>query len=136
MSDEERRIEATGKDGVEIRTPASFHVRAGQVPGLSASVQPMAGAQNGTTTCPLQAHQLICVSGEVTTNVRVKECTATVRCLDGGIGECPPGPPPPCKFKFFQNLCVQVDVEFEANANCVVDRIVCLETNEGPCPTV
>lgn len=112
----------------EVRTPATFYVPPG-------SVQPMAGGQNGDTTCRLNAHQLICVSGEVVTTIVPGPCVATVKCLNSGIGTCPTGTPQPCRFKFFQNLCVEVDVSFTADAECNLNPPQCLAVEEGPCPT-
>ncbi|HWI60936.1 MAG TPA: hypothetical protein VNT75_03760 [Symbiobacteriaceae bacterium] len=97
---------------------------------------PMAGAQTTPpSTCSLTAHQLICASGEVFTTV-TPHCETRVVCLSGGIGTttCPTGTPAPCTFKFFQNLCVEVDVTFSASAMCELNDVQCLGVEPGPCP--
>ncbi|HWI53967.1 MAG TPA: hypothetical protein VNT01_17660 [Symbiobacteriaceae bacterium] len=121
---------------VEIRTPAKFYATADALSKAAGIVPPMSGGQNpGEETCPFTAHQIICASGEVTTTVTPSECVTTVRCLNGGVGTaCPPGTPQPCSFKFFQNLCVQVDVSFTANAVCRLNDVQCLGVDTGPCP--
>ena len=133
MDESKRRASA----GMEIRTPAKFYVSADALPKKPS--EPMAGGQDShdPTTCSLTAHQFICASGEVITTVTPGPCVTRVKCLNGGVGTqgCPPGTPQPCSFKFFQNLCVEVDVTFTADAHCFLDDVQCFGAEIGPCPT-
>ncbi|PKM89041.1 MAG: hypothetical protein CVU87_06270 [Firmicutes bacterium HGW-Firmicutes-12] len=84
--------------------------------------------------CSFKAHQLLSVGGHVSTNIR-PHCVAKVKCLDGGIGEpFLSGTPGPFTFKFFQNLCVEVDVSICTDTNCKIDHIKNLGIGTGPCP--
>jgi hypothetical protein len=133
MSDENRPV--TREDGsIEIRTPAKLYISPDAGSPSAGTPAPMAGAQNGNLNCQ-PFHQFICVSGEVTTTV-TPTCTTRVCCLNGGVGpsQCPQGTPQPCTFKFFQNLCVEVDVTIDANAQCVLNEVQCLGADNGPCP--
>jgi hypothetical protein len=131
---QEENRPATPADGsFQLRTPAKLYFNAEPV----SSLPPMSGAQaTDPVTCPpIQAHQFICATGEVFTTV-TPHCETRVHCLGGGIGpfNCPTGTPPPCNFKFFQNLCVEVDVTFTAEANCVLNQVQCLGVEPGLCP--
>ncbi|HYF94823.1 MAG TPA: hypothetical protein VD969_21630 [Symbiobacteriaceae bacterium] len=124
-----------GDGSVHVRTPAKFYTTQEALAKIPGAPPPMAGGQV-PGECSLTAHQFICVSGEVFTTVTPGPCTTKVVCLNGGVGSvtCPPGTPQPCSFKFFQNLCVEVDVTFVAEAMCRLNDVQCLGVEDGPCP--
>jgi hypothetical protein len=85
-------------------------------------------------TCSFSAHQLICVGGQVITTI-TPHCKTKVKCLNSGFGDpCHSGTPAPCSFKFYQNLCVEIDLTILANTKCNVDQVKCLGVSPGPCP--
>lgn len=85
--------------------------------------------------CSFSAHQLICVSGQVLTTITPRS-TTKVKCLNSGFGEpCPTGTPGPCTFRFYQNLCVEVDVSIGAEAKCKIDQVKCMGVSPGHCPS-
>jgi hypothetical protein len=134
MSPENRQVTPNSDGSVEIRTPATFYLPPNVLAGQGAA-PPMGGGQpNDPTTCTFTAHQNVCVGGEVCTTIRT-DCTASVKCLGGGIGRtCDNGSVvQECCFKFFKNLCVEVEVTISADAHCNITDVVCGDTAEGPC---
>ena len=84
-------------------------------------------------SCRFTAHQLVFVGGQVRTTV-TPHCVTKVKCLNSGFGDpCPSGTPAPCSFRFYQNLCVEVDLTVSADAKCVIDQIKCMGVSPGPC---
>lgn len=85
--------------------------------------------------CTFSAHQLVFVGGQVKTTV-TPHCVTRVKCLNSGFGDPgPSGTPGPCTFRFYQNLCVEVDLTVAADARCVIDQIKCMGVSPGPCST-
>lgn len=122
--------EEYGDGSVTISTPAEIQVLTESDEDDRCGVFP----PHCDDACTFSAHQLICVGGQVLTTITPR-CTTKVRCLNSGFGEsCPTGTPPPCTFKFFQNLCVEVDVHIAADAKCKIDQIKCMGVSPGKYP--
>lgn len=121
--------EEFGDGSVTISSPAEIQIAADTDENKCGIIPPSCG-----DACTFSAHQLVCVGGQVLTTITPR-CTTKVKCLESGFGEpCPTGNPAPCTFRFFQNLCVEVDVSIEADAKCRIDQVKCLGVSPGHCP--
>jgi hypothetical protein len=122
-----KNYEESTDGSVTINTPAEIQLFA------DAEKEIQDCSPNCADKCHLSAHQLIFVGGQVSTTI-TPHCITKVKCLNSGFGDpCPSGKPAPCTFKFYQNLCVEVDVSINADAKCTIDQIKCMGVSPGPC---
>lgn len=84
--------------------------------------------------CPAEVHETVCVQAEVTITPAVDVGSITTTCVGGPvIGACPGTPAQSCTFVVSQNICVDVELDFSADATAVPHGIVCGTPSIGAC---
>ena len=87
--------------------------------------------------CPAIVHESVCLQANVIIDPNVQVGEIQSFCIGAPIiGACPGAPSPEreCVFTVSQNICVQVSLNFWANAAAVPTGIVCGSAREEPCP--
>lgn len=84
--------------------------------------------------CPATVHEAVCVQATITITPDVTVGEIESFCVGGPvIGACPGTPEMECTFTVSQNICVQVPLNFSANATAVPSGIVCGTPSVGTC---
>lgn len=84
--------------------------------------------------CPAIVHETVCVQAEITITPDVEVGEFSSFCVGAPvIGGCDGTPVASCTFTVSQNICVQIPLNFSANATAVPAGLVCGIPGSGPC---
>ena len=85
-------------------------------------------------SCPTTVHDTVCVDAEITITPTITLGEIRSYCVgDAEIGACPGIPSQSCTFNVRQEICVQIPLNFEANATATPIGIVCGTPGTGLC---
>ena len=93
-----------------------------------------AAALAAPVLCPATVHETVCVQASVTITPEVTVGEIESFCVGGPvIGACPGTPETECTFTISQNICVQIPLNFSANAVATPSGMVCGTPSIGTC---